>query len=202
MPGSSGTYPENYAPSTWGRPPWGKPMGTKSPPFNQWVVHVNSLCVTGKTGALFISFGSKPVLPMSLRSRTTLLPGEMECLQAWKKNLKRRRNFLFPFSTLNAFHYSRLLRLHARNLTYEGKLVKIKQNQSHPFWFQCGKTLSTWVSYKIEVKSLTNWTWCVQKTWGIHAPSLLPREKVVFHTAALSPAKVSLPPRWSVHYVQ
>lgn len=133
MPGSSGTYPENYAPSTWGRPPWGKPMGTKSPPFNQWVVHVNSLCVTGKTGALFISFGSKPVLPMSLRSRTTLLPGEMECLQAWKKNLKRRRNFLFPFSTLNAFHYSRLLRLHARNLTYEGKLVKIKQNQSHPF---------------------------------------------------------------------
>ena len=34
--------------------------------------------------------------------------------------------FYFPFSTLNAFHYSRLLRLDARNRTYEGKLVKTK----------------------------------------------------------------------------
>lgn len=179
MPGSPGIYPVNHTFSTWGRPPWGRLLETKSSPISG-LVHVKSFCITGKTRALFISFGSKPVLPMSLRSRTTFLPGEMGCLQAWKKNLKRRRNFLFPFSTLNAFHYSRLLRLDARNLTYEGKLVKIKQNQSHPFWFQCGKTLSMWVSYKIKVQSHTSWTRCVQRIWGIHAHSLLPMEKVAF----------------------
>jgi hypothetical protein len=56
----------------------------------------------------------------------------MECLQAWKKKFKKKK-FLFPFSTLHAFHYARLLRLNARNITYEGKLVKVKQNESCAF---------------------------------------------------------------------
>jgi hypothetical protein len=93
---------------------------------------MKSLDITGKTRALFISFGSKPVLPMSCQSRTSFLPGEMECLQAWKKKFKKKK-FLFPFSTLHAFHYARLLRLNARNITYEGKLVKVKQNESCAF---------------------------------------------------------------------
>ena len=123
------TLPITPAPPGAGHLGGAELLETKTPPS------VKSLRGTGKTRVLFISFGSKPVLPLSLGSRTTFMPGEMECLQAWKKNLKRRRNYfiLFPFSTLNAFHYSRLLRPYARNLTYEGKLVKIKQNQSHPF---------------------------------------------------------------------
>ena len=73
-------------------------------PLSGWV---GACEITGnrKDKRVFISFGSKPVLPTSLWSRTTFLPGEMGCLQAWKKNVKRRRNVLFPLSTLNAFHY-------------------------------------------------------------------------------------------------
>lgn len=103
---------------------------------------MKSLEVTGKTRVLFISFGSKPVLPRSLWSRTTFLPGEMECLQAWKKIKKMKKKVLFPLSALHAFHYPRLCRLDARNVTYEGKLVKLKQNQSRPFLFQYGKKKS------------------------------------------------------------
>lgn len=51
------------------------------------LVHMKSLCITGKTRAFFISFGSRTVLLRSLQSRTTFLPGEMECLQAWKKKI-------------------------------------------------------------------------------------------------------------------
>lgn len=100
---------------------------------------MKSLDVTGKTRVLFISFGSKPVLPRSLWSRTTFLPGEMECLQAWKKIKKMKKKVLFPLSALHTFHYPRLCRLDARNVTYEGNLVKLKQNRSRPFLFQWGK---------------------------------------------------------------
>lgn len=133
MRGFSGLVPGNHTWPTWGRPPWGKLLGTKSSSSQPCRVHVKSLCITGKTRALFISFGSKPVLPLSFRSRTTFCQVKWSVYRHGKKNLKRRPKFLFPLSTLNAFHYGRLLRLSARNLTYEGKLVKIKQNQSHPF---------------------------------------------------------------------
>lgn len=129
---------------------------------------MKSLEVTGKTRVLFISFGSKPVLPRSLWSRTTFLPGEMECLQAWKKIKKMKKKVLFPLSALHAFHYPRLCRLDARNVTYEGKLVKLKQNQSRPFLFQYGKKkIFPRVSYKAGAKNHGNWNLHVQRKWRI-----------------------------------
>lgn len=65
------------------------------------LVHVKSLCVAGKTRAFFISFGSRPVLLISLRSRTAFLPGEMECLRAWKqkRKIEKDKKILFPLAT-------------------------------------------------------------------------------------------------------
>lgn len=95
--------PWQAEPPRLGRPPWGTLRGQGPLSVAGWV-RVKSPR-NRKDKSVFISFGSKPVLPTSLWSRTTFLPGEMGCLQAWKKNVKRRRNVLFPLSTLNAFHY-------------------------------------------------------------------------------------------------
>lgn len=177
MPGSTGIYPE-IVPA----PPGAGHLGEgcwRQNPLHRWVsaCEITLYNRKDKSALYFLwvqtCFAYEPSVTNNFSARWNGVFTGME-----KKSLKRRRNFLFPFSTLNAFHYSRLLRLDARNLTYEGKLVKIKQNQSHPFWFQCGKTLSTWVSYKIKVQNHTSWTWCLQSIWGIHAHVLLARKKV------------------------
>ena len=104
VPGSSGGGKGDLPCKSYllhlGKAPLGKAIGDKILLSINGLVHAKSLRITGKTRALFISFGSKPVLTISLRSRTTFLPGEMECLQAWKKKFKKKtKNFISPLHT-------------------------------------------------------------------------------------------------------
>lgn len=126
-PGSLRTYPVNQSCSTWAGHLGGS-WGDTTFLLVSGLVPVKSLCIAGKTRAsaalyfLWVQtcFACETLVTKKFSARWNGVFTGME------KNVKIRRNFLFPLFTLNAFHYSRPLRLYARNLTYEGKLVKTK----------------------------------------------------------------------------